>query len=88
MPIMKSAKKALRQSLKRKQKNTGIKRRIKEVFKEFVKLIKNNKLDEAKQKIPNLVSLIDKAAKRNIFHKNKASRKKSQIAKLLAKANK
>ena len=36
---------------------------------------------EAKQLLPNVVSMIDKLAKRNIIHKNKAGNLKSNLMK-------
>ena len=36
---------------------------------------------EAKQLLPNVVSMIDKLAKRNIIHKNKAGNLKSSLMK-------
>ena len=35
--------------------------------------------------LKNLYSIIDKAVKKNVIHKNKANRKKSQIGKLFSK---
>ena len=40
---------------------------------------------EAKQLLPNVVSMIDKLAKRNIIHANKAANLKSSLAKHLNK---
>ena len=37
---------------------------------------------EAKMLFPNVVSLIDKLAKKNVIHKNKASNLKSKLSKL------
>ena len=37
---------------------------------------------EAKKLFPNVVSLIDKLAKKNVIHKNKASNLKSKLSKL------
>ena len=37
---------------------------------------------EAKNLFPNVVSLIDKLAKKNVIHKNKASNLKSKLSKL------
>ena len=53
-------------------------------------IIKNgisSKTDENKSKVDESLKLaysrIDKATKRNVFHKNKAARKKSQLANCL-----
>ncbi|MDO5106381.1 30S ribosomal protein S20 [Capnocytophaga sp.] len=42
-------------------------------------------LDEAKELLPKVVSMIDKLAKKNIIHANKASNLKSSLAKHLNK---
>ena len=81
---LKSGKKAHRQSLVREQRNTSIKREVKERVKEFQKLVAAGKKSEALAKLPLTFSVIDKAAKRHVFHKNKAANKKSQLAKMVA----
>ena len=45
-----------------------------------------NKKKEANAHYKTFTSLIDKAAKRNIVHANKASRKKSRLALLIMKS--
>ena len=81
---MKSAKKALRQSLKRYERNVAMKRATKELIKEIDLLVKSGKKADAAKKLPAAFRLLDMAAKKNIFHKNKSARKKSQLAKLTA----
>ena len=44
------------------------------------------KLEEAQKAQSQLISLVDKAAKKNLIHKNAAGRKKSRTANLLKKA--
>lgn len=61
-----------------------MKARVKESLKEMMRLAKANKLDEFKAHLPEIVSLIDKAAKKNLLHKNNAAHKKSRLAHLLA----
>jgi len=76
MPITKSAKKALRRSKRR----TKINKRRKEVVKKAIKTFRKSLTPETLRKA---YSAIDTAAKKKIFHKNKAKRLKSQLAKLL-----
>lgn len=83
MPNIKAAKKALRQSEKHALVNHSTKRRIHDSLQDFMNLVKSGKKDEAKKKVPSLFALLDKAAKNNIFHKNKAARKKSQLARAI-----
>jgi len=84
MPITKSAKKALRQSLKRRARNLQKKKKIKDLLKEVRNLIFQKKVEEAKKLLPQIYKLLDKAAKAGLIKKNAASRKKSRITKLIS----
>ena len=89
MPITKSAKKALRQSLKRKVRNLSYKKKIKKLLKEVKSLVSKEKIKEAKVLLPQVYKIIDKAAKKGVIKENTASRKKSRITKLInSKMNK
>jgi len=83
MPIKKSAKKALRQNVKRRARNLVYKNKIKALVKEVGGLISEKKLEEAKKLLPKIYKAMDKAAKVNVIKKNTASRKKAGIAKLI-----
>jgi small subunit ribosomal protein S20 len=82
MAITKSAKKAIRQSDKRKQHNLVYKNKIKGLIKEARGLILAKRIDEAKKVLPKLYQALDKAAKVGVIKKNTASRKKSRLTKL------
>ena len=82
MPITKSAKKALRSSLVKKAANDRNKKIVKETIKNIEKLMKEKKKDEAMKLVPQAFSAIDKAAKRGVFKKNTASRKKARLSKI------
>lgn len=88
MPIKKSAKKALRQSKKRRARNLGRKKKIKDLTKEIRNLISQKKIKEAKALLPQIYKILDKAAKVGTIKKNTASRKKSRITKLVNTAKK
>jgi len=83
-PVTKSAKKALRQSLKRRARNLQKKKKIKDILKEVRNLISQKKVEEAKKLLPQIYKLLDKAAKAGLIKKNAASRKKSRITKLIS----
>jgi len=83
MPITKSAKKALRQNVKRKKRNLRKKRKIKDLIKEVRNLVSQKKTEEAKKLLPQVYKAFDKAVKVGIIKKNTASRKKSRLTKLL-----
>ena len=86
-PITKSAKKALRQSIKRKKRNIQRKRKIKDLIKEVWNLVAQKKSEEAKKLLPQIYKALDKAAKVGTIKKNTASRKKSRITKFLQSAS-
>lgn len=80
MPIIKSAKKALRGSLRKKAFNDKRKKEMKNVVKEVKDLIAK-KDKSAKELLPKAYKALDKAAKRGVIKKNTASRKKARLAK-------
>lgn len=79
MPNIKAAEKWVRQSEKRTVANKDRKTRLKTIFKKAL-----TERDAAFSK--TVESELDKAAKTGVIHKNKAARKKSRLAKALAKA--
>ena len=85
MAITKSAKKALRQNIKRKKRNIVKKDKLKGLIKKAKSLIAENKKEEAKKLLPEIYQALDKAAKTNVLKKNTASRKKSRSSKALNK---
>lgn len=87
MPIIKSAKKALRGSKRKKVFNDRRSRVMKESVKDIKKLITEKKTEEAKTKISEAYKAIDKAAKRGVIKKNTADRKKSRLTKMVNKAS-
>lgn len=85
MPITKSAEKALRQSIRRRQKNLKRKEAYKTVVKEVMRLAAAGKIKEAQEKLPQAYKTLDKVAKTGFIKKNKAGRLKSRLAKLVSK---
>jgi small subunit ribosomal protein S20 len=85
MPITKSAKKALRQSIKRRKSNLSQKRKISDIARKIKKLKAEGKKDEAEKLVSWAFKIFDKAAKKGVIKKNAASRKKSRLAKFLRK---
>jgi len=83
MPITKSAKKALRQSLKHRTRNIREKQKIKNLIKQVKILVSQKKTEGAKKLLPQVYKLLDKAAKTSLIKKNTAARKKSRISLLL-----
>ncbi|MBI1754802.1 30S ribosomal protein S20 [Candidatus Azambacteria bacterium] len=88
MPITSSAKKALRQSARKRVQNVRYLNKIRILAKEIKKLAGQAKTQDAKALLPKLYQALDKAAKENTIKKNTASRQKSRITKLLNKVSK
>lgn len=84
MPIIKAAIKDLRKSRKHREVNKAAKNKLKDSIKEIKRLIADGKRDEAQKKLSEVTSIIDKAAKNNLLHKNNAAHKKSALVHLLA----
>ncbi len=81
MPIILSARKALRQSRRRQIFNLRIKRKLKAVLRQFGR-------QTNQQELKNVYSAIDIAKKKRIIHRNKAQRLKRQAARLLSSQSK
>ncbi|MCL5746849.1 MAG: 30S ribosomal protein S20 [Patescibacteria group bacterium] len=76
MPVIKSAIKKLRQDKKREK--------INKKMRDFLKTaIKKTRKNPSMSSVRDTVSLVDKASKKHILHKNKAARIKSQLAKIV-----
>ncbi|MCS7250572.1 MAG: 30S ribosomal protein S20 [candidate division WOR-3 bacterium] len=73
--------KRIRQNRKRYLRNKARKEKLKEAIKEL-KRIPNK--EEALKLFPKVQSIIDKAVKWGIIHKNKAARIKSKLAEYIA----
>lgn len=76
MPVIKSAKKKLRQDKKREKINNLLRKTFKNAVKEAQK-------SKTAEKIKKAVKLVDKAVKKKLIHKNKAARIKSGLSKLI-----
>ncbi len=83
MPITKSAKKAIRQSQRRKIRNLRKNKVLKDLLKKVANLILEKKTEEAKKLLSKTYKLLDKAAKTGLIKKNTASRKKARITKAI-----
>ncbi len=74
----KSALKAVRQAETRKEDNKYYARTMRNSLK---KIRKTTEKAEAEKMLPELNAMLDKLAKKNVIHKNKASNLKSSITK-------
>lgn len=77
MPIIASAKKKLRQDIKR----TLVNQRIREAMRQAVKLMRQK---PTAVHLSQAYKVVDTAAKKRVIHRNQAARLKSRLSKLLS----
>ena len=82
MPNIKSAKKRVITSAKKKESNNVIETRTKTAVKKFVKEVEAGNKEEANEKLNVAIKNIDKATSSGLMHKNKAARQKSRLMKM------
>jgi len=85
MPITRSAKKALRSSLKKREFNIARKEKVSQTVKAVKKLIGTGSKKEAMAALRLAQKALDKAVKGKTLNKNTASRKKSRLSKMIKK---
>ncbi len=83
MPIIKSAKKALRGSQRKRVYNIRRQKKVDAVLREIKKLVSEKKVKEATKAVSLAYSALDKAAKAGTIKKGAADRKKSRIVALI-----
>lgn len=88
MPNTKSAQKAMRQSRRRNAINLRTKSKMKSAVKETRAHLSGGSAKDAAEALKKAMSALDKAVKKKVIHKNTASRRKSRLAKALAKLSK
>ena len=84
MPIRRAGIKDLRKNHARHMHNLDIKTDLKKTTKKYLLSVSQKNLAEAQANLKLLFKEIDKAAKRNILHKNTAARRKSNFSRQLA----
>lgn len=83
--ITSSAKKAIRNSARKRVFNLRRINNMRSVLKEIRKLVLDKKTSEATALLPRAYKAIDKAAKRGVIKKNTAARKKSRLTRFINK---
>ena len=76
-----SALKRIRQNAKRRTNNRFHAKTMRNALRTF---LKNDNKNEVSEDLSKMTGMIDKLAKRNIIHKNKAGNLKSKLAKQVA----
>ncbi|MCX7925608.1 MAG: 30S ribosomal protein S20 [Fimbriimonadales bacterium] len=79
MANTKSAKKALLKSRERQLRNRSTKSAIKTYIRRTKELAEKGEVEASIASLRRAISLIDKAVKRGVLHKNTGSRKKSRL---------
>ncbi len=83
MPNIKSAKKRMRQSVKRTARNRVRKEKLKKSVKAFRIAVTKGDAAAATSELKNAVRAVDKAGVKGILHKNTVNRRKSRMAKMV-----
>ncbi len=81
----KSALKANRQNVKRRQHNRQLRSRLRTSLKAIRASLDNEDVEGAKAALSQTVSMVDKMATKGIIHRNTAGRYKSRLAARLTK---
>lgn len=84
MPLTKSAIKRAKQSITRHARLQPYKTHMKTMVRKITDAVKEGKKEEAVKLLPQVYKSIDTAAKKNLIHRNTASRKKATMARLVA----
>ena len=82
----KSALKANRQNIKRREHNRQMRSHLRTALKAIRASLDSNDLDGAKSALNTTVSIVDKMATKGIIHRNTAGRYKSRLTARLAKS--
>ncbi len=88
MPNTSSSKKAMRQSRRRQVINLRTKSKYKSAVKATRENITSGDATAAAESLKKAMSALDKAVKKDVLHKNTASRRKSRLSKAISKLNK
>lgn len=78
-----SAKKRIRQSIKRRARNRARKDAVKEQVKTYLAAVTAGDVAKAETELRNVTRRLDKVAAKRTIHKNAASRKRSRLTKRL-----
>lgn len=84
MANTKSARKNIRKSGKRTEANKTVRSTLKTLQKKVASLAQANDTEQLKTTVKEYMSELDRAVKKNVIHRNKASRQKAATSKYLA----
>ena len=81
----KSALKANRQNIRRREQNRQMRSRLRSALKKIRASLDENDVEAAKSALSETVSIVDKMATKGIIHRNTAGRYKSRLSARLSK---
>ncbi len=81
MANSKSQEKRIRQSERARIRNKSVKSKIKSNMADFEKAVQDKDKEAAESSLKDTIKSLDKAASKNIIHKNNAANKKSRLMK-------
>lgn len=84
MPRTKTAKKALRQNVRRRKQNLGRKKQLRDALKTYRAALAAGKKDKAQAALNRVYQTLDKLAKVHVLKRGKAQRMKSRMARKFA----
>jgi small subunit ribosomal protein S20 len=82
VPQRKAGVKELKKNRRKKMHNLDIKTDLRKTIKSFLVSCESDNKQETQDNLKTVYKKLDKAAKRNILHKNTVSRRKSKFSKL------
>ena len=82
----KSALKANRQNIRRREQNRQMRSRLRTALKKIRASLDDNDVEAAKSALSETVSIVDKMATKGIIHRNTAGRYKSRLSARLSKS--
>lgn len=88
MPNTKSAERRARVGARRHARNKSVKTRLRTLERKYRTLVTAGKTEDASKALRDATSALDKAAKKGVIPKRRASRKKSRLSVSLVKAAK
>jgi small subunit ribosomal protein S20 len=80
MPNIKSAKKRLKQSLVRRDRNRSAKRSLHTEYKKVIEAVTAGNVEGAETQLRTVAKKVDQAAAKKIIHRNAAARVKSRLS--------
>lgn len=86
MPNTKSAQKRLKQNEARRLRNRAVKSTIKTQLRKVREAAESGNVEKAEQEFRLAAQKLDRAGQKNVIHRNKASRTKSRLQKLIKSA--